>query len=401
MRISTAQMYQSTSASITSKQADLARLQDQLSTGKRIAHLADDPAAAANASSLRSDLAANTQFEQNRQIANQRLSFSENTLGTVVDTLQSVREMLVGAGNGGLSDADRQTFAGQLKESLDTLVGLANTSDGEGGYLFGGFRQDAPPFVATANTVTYVGDDGARTINVSPTRSVVTAYAGADVFSRIPDGNGVFTTAAGAANTGTGTIDAGHVANAAALTGDSYEIRFQAGGSGTTYDIWDATSSTMISSGTAYTAPAAIALPGMSVRIDGNPAAGDKFEVAPSGTQDIFTTLREAINVLAAPTLGNVTKVSNGLRTALTNLDQALTHVSDVRGTAGARMNELDRLGTLGSARDVDIQGTLSKLEDVDYVQAISDFTVGQQGLQAALSTYSKIAKTTLFDYIR
>ena len=233
MRISTAQMYQSTSAAISAKQSDLARIQNQLSTGKRIANLADDPAAAAGAAVLRSDLASNTQFEQNRQFAQQRLSFAESTLGAVGDNLQSARELLVSAGNGGYSDADRKTIAGQLRESLATLVGLANSSDGQGGYLFGGTREDTPPFVDSAAATNYVADDGARLVNVSRTRSLVTSFNGADVFMRVPDGNGVFGTAAAAGNGGTGTIDGGRVTNAAALTGNSYEIRFQTGPGGT------------------------------------------------------------------------------------------------------------------------------------------------------------------------
>jgi flagellar hook-associated protein 3 FlgL len=401
MRISTAQMYQSTSATISNKQADLARIQNQLSSGRRIASLADDPAAAAGAAVLRSDLAASSQFEQNRQIAQQRLSFSENTLGTVGDNLQAARGLLVSAGNGALSDADRQIIAGQLKAGLSTLIGLANSPDGQGGYLFGGFRQDTPPFVETAAAVNYVGDDGAQVINVSPSRSMVSSFAGADVFARIPNGNGVFTSAAAAANSGTGTIDGGRVANAAALTGNSYEIRFQTGGGGTTYDVWDTTSNTSVSAGTPYTAPASIALPGISVNIDGAPANGDKFDVLPSGNQDIFTTIRDAIDLLETPANGNVTRVSNGLRVALTNIDQALGHVSDARGAAGSRLNELDLLGTLGSAREVDLKSTLSSLEDLDYVKAISEFTVAQTGLQAALDSYGRIAKSSLFDYLR
>lgn len=401
MRISTAQMYQSAAATINARQSDLARIQNQLSTGKRIASLADDPAAAAGAAVLRSDLAANGQFEQNRQIAQQSLSFAESTLGTVTGSLQAARELLVTAGNGGLSDADRKTIAGQLREGLATLVGLANSSNGQGGYLFGGTRESAPPFVRNGAAVNYVANDGARLINVSGTRAMATTFNGADVFMRIPNGNGVFAIAAAAANTGTGTVDGGRVTNAAALTGDSYEVRFQTGAGGTTYDVWDTTNNAAVSTGTPYAAPAPIALPGGSVNIDGAPANGDKFDVVPSGNQDIFTTIGDAINLLDTPANGYATQISNGLRVALTNIDQALTHVSDQRATAGARLNELDQLGALASARDADLQSTLSSLQDTDFVKTISEFTVANTGLQAALQSYAQISKFNLFDYLR
>ncbi|MBL0124616.1 MAG: flagellar hook-associated protein FlgL [Betaproteobacteria bacterium] len=401
MRISTSQMYQNAASTITTKQSDLARIQNQLSSGKRIASLADDPAGAASAAVLRSELAANGQFDQNRQIAQQRLSYAENTLGAIGENLQSARELLVSAGNGAYSDSDRKIIAGQLREGLATLIGLANSADGQGSYLFGGFREDTPPFVETAATVSYVADDGTRMINVSRNRSIGTGFNGADIFMRIPNGNGVFVNSANAGNSGTGTIDGGRVTNAASLTGNDYEIRFQSGASGTTYDIWDTTNNAAVSVGTPYTAPASIALPGMSVNINGTPANGDKFAVVPSGNQDIFTTLRNAITLLDIPANGNSTKISNGLSTALTNMDQALAHMSDARGGAGARLNELDQLGNMGAVRDVDLKSTLSSVEDIDYAKTISDLTVAQSGLDAALASYARIMKSSLFDYLR
>lgn len=394
-------MYQNAASTITNKQSDLARIQNQLSSGKRIASLADDPAGAASASVLHSEISANDQFDQNRLIAQQRLSLAENTLGAVGDNLQSVRELLVSAGNGAYSDSDRKIIAGQLRENLATLIGLSNSSDAQGGYLFGGYRQDTPPFVENAATVSYVADDGARMINVSRNRVIATGFSGADVFMRVPNGNGVFTTSATAANTGTGTIDGGRVTNAASLTGNNYEVRFQTGAGGTTYDVWDTTSNTALSVGTPYATPASIALPGMSINIKGAPANGDKFAVAPSGNQDIFTTLRNAINLLDTPANGSTTRISNGLSTALTNMDQTLIHVSDARGAAGARLNELDQLGSMGAVRDVDLKGTLSSVEDIDYAKTISDLTVAQSGLDAALASYARIMKSSLFDYLR
>jgi flagellar hook-associated protein 3 FlgL len=401
MRISTAQMYQTTAATISGKQADLARVQNQLTTGKRLSSLADDPGAAGAAALLKSDLAANGQFEQNRKIAQQDLSFAEGTLGAVNDSLQSMRELLVSAGNTSFPDSDRKALASQLREGLATLIGLANTATGQGGYLFGGYREDTPPFVQNGMSVNYVADDGTRKISVSSTRTMATAFNGADVFMRIPNGNGVFTTLAAAGNTGLGLIDGGRVTNAAALTGNSYEIRFQSGPGGTTYDVVDTTTNTAVSSGMPFASPAAIALPGMSVTISGVPANGDKFVVAPSGNQDVFATISNAITLLETPANGNTTPVSNGLRVALTNVDQAISRVSQQRSAAGSRMNELDKLTTLGSTRDVDMASTLGSLEDIDYVKTISDFSVAQTGLQAALQSYTKIANTTLFDYLR
>ena len=401
MRLSTAQLYASTTASITARQSDLATIQNQLSTGKRIAGLADDPAGAAQASSLRSTLSANGQFEQNRQFATERLSFTESILGAVGENLQTVRETMVAAGNSPLTDTDRKILAGKLRESLGSLVSLGNTAHGEGGFLFGGFRESAPPFASNGLTVSYNADDGNRAVNVTQTRAMPIGVNGASVFMRITNGNGVFAAAADAANSGNALIDAGSTTSPALLTGNNYEIRFQTGGSGMTYDVLDVTAGTTVSSGTPYTAPAAIAMPGLTVRIDGAPANGDRFTVAPSINQSLYAIVGNAITALETPTNGNTGKIGNAVRSALTDLDQAITHVSNNRAVTGARMNELDQLGQVGTARNVDLQSTLASIEDIDYAKAISEFSVRQNGLQAALSTYSRIAGRSLFDYLR
>jgi flagellar hook-associated protein 3 FlgL len=137
------------------------------------------------------------------------------------------------------------------------------------------------------------------------------------------------------------------------------------------------------------------------VKIDGAPANGDKFDVLPSGNQSVFTTLHDAINLLETPVIGNNAKITNGLRVALTNLDQALTNVSNQRGIAGAGLNELDQVQALGASRDLDLKSTLSSLEDIDYVKTVSEFTVTKTGLDAALSSYARIGSLSLFDYLR
>jgi flagellar hook-associated protein 3 FlgL len=61
------------------------------------------------------------------------------------------------AGNATLNTTDRSALASQLQQDLNQLVGLANTSDNEGGYLFGGSVTSSPPFVQNGNNVSYVG----------------------------------------------------------------------------------------------------------------------------------------------------------------------------------------------------------------------------------------------------
>ncbi len=49
------------------------------------------------------------------------------------------------AGNGTLSDADRASLATTIQSSYDQLVGIANSDDGNGQYLFAGFKSGSRP----------------------------------------------------------------------------------------------------------------------------------------------------------------------------------------------------------------------------------------------------------------
>ena len=67
----------------------------------------------------------------------------------------------------------------------------------------------APPAPArrssqNGNSVSYIGNDQVNQVQISPDQSVSAGDSGSTVFMNMPAGNGTFTTAAGASNTGSG-----------------------------------------------------------------------------------------------------------------------------------------------------------------------------------------------------
>jgi flagellin-like hook-associated protein FlgL len=144
----------------------------------------------------------------------------------------------VQAGNGSLNSGDRLTIATELSGRLQELVGLANSTDGAGNYLFAGFQSRTQPFIDVSGVMSYNGDDGQRLAQVSATRQMSSSNSGADVFMRVKNGNGTFVTGAAAGNIGGGIISQGSVINPAALTRNNYTISYagvsaQAAGSNT------------------------------------------------------------------------------------------------------------------------------------------------------------------------
>ena len=132
MRISTNTMYEMGSRQISELQVGLAKTQQQISTNRRILTPADDPVAAAAALGMDQALSINAQFTTNRSNAKSALSEEESVLQSVTSLLQSVKDVIVGAGNGALDDAQRKMYATQLHSNFDELLGLANSRDSSG-----------------------------------------------------------------------------------------------------------------------------------------------------------------------------------------------------------------------------------------------------------------------------
>ena len=302
-----------------------------------------------------------------------------------------------------MSDANRKALASALQGNLRDLLGLANSTDGNGNYLYSGAQGSVQPFVNTAGGVVYQGDDVQRNIQVAPSRQISGSDSGADIFMRIRNGNGTFQAAPAAANTGTGTISQGVVTNSSLYNGDSFQVTFGAGG--TTYSVTDVTSgANVIPAGTAYVSGQAISFNGIQFSITGTPAAGDTFNVTPSTNQSVFDTLNKLITTLSTPLAGASAAVvaANGqaMSDGLSALTQDLNNVLGVRATTGSRLNELTALQSTGTQLGLQYQQTLSTIQDTDYNKAVTDLTQQKLILQAAQQSFAQVSKLSLFNYI-
>jgi flagellar hook-associated protein 3 FlgL len=404
MRISTAQIYDRGVDGIERQQSALSLNQQRIASGRRILTPSDDPVGAAQSVTLTQAKDRMAQYGANIDAAKDALAQNDSVLSQVEDVLQSVRTLAVQGATATLTDSDRKSIAQDVQSRLQELVTLANSRDGDGRYLFAGFATGTQPFALNASgTVTYSGDQGRRTLDVAPGRTMAVAFDGSSVFEQVRGGNGSFTTQPASGNAGTGVISTGSVVDPSQLPGDTYRLQFAVSGGTTTYDVIDVTSGATVSSGNAYTAGSAITVAGMQVSVSGAPGDGDSFTLAPSGAQSLFSTLQGLAAVLAAPASGNAAAgaaLQNGTSQALASLDQALDHVLTLRATAGASLRELDDLANGNADRSTQYDQTLSRLNDLDYNQALSDFAKQQLALQAAQQSFAKVSTLSLFNYL-
>lgn len=449
MRISTNQMYDAGVRSIERNQDLLTTLQNQISSNRRMLTAADDPVAAARALTITQTKAVGSQYAKNQGNASDRLGLIDSQLTSLTESLQSVRDRVVQAGNTVLQDSDRQAIATELAARFEEVLGIANGRDAGGDYLFSGYQSATSPFArsaavppATTSSVSYSGDDGQRLLQVSSSQQMAINVAGSDLFMNIRDGNGRFSTSAaghgaGSPNQGSGVIDAGSVldpqkwqsaVNAFPWQGTSnlgLQIQFSSVAGVSSYQLFDVSSppppsaalpALAVSAVLPFTPGQAIsvltttqppAAPvttdfGAQVVIAGSPAAGDSFTIKPSANKSVFQTMQGLIDLLRSP-LGSSTSTtdfSSQLQGHLGNLDQALANVSRVQSTVGAHLNELDSLSSTSSSVDVQYQQSLSDIQDLDIVQALSDFTRQQVNLEAAQKSFVQVSGLSLFKYL-
>lgn len=207
MRIATSQFYTQNIELMNNQESQLSELYQQVASGNTLLTAADDPLGAAQAVQLSATSATLAQYSSNQSSALSSLQLEDKTLSSVTSVLNSVIPSLTGAINGTLSDSDRSALAAQLQGQRDTLLQLANTTDGTGNYLFAGLQSGNQPFTnSPSGGVTYSGDTGQRTVQISDSVSVSIGDSGNSVFTSVPALGSLAVPASNPNNTGTGTI---------------------------------------------------------------------------------------------------------------------------------------------------------------------------------------------------
>ncbi len=86
---------------------------------------------------------------------------------------------------------------------------------------------------------------------------------------------------------------------------------------------------------------------------------------------------------------------------SIAELDGVIDNVINARADLGARMNRLELVENRLEHQEVIATSTLSKNEDVNYAEAITNLITQQSIHRAALSSGSQIIQPTLLDFLR
>jgi flagellar hook-associated protein 3 FlgL len=158
-------------------------LLQELSSGSSINAPSDNPVGAAQVLQDTFQKSADTQYGSNVANLQGQLQVASSTLSSVATTLTQAISLGTEGANGTMSATDRQSIANQVSGIQSQLMGLANTQY-QGNYLFGGTASTTPPYSAdSSGVVTYNGNNGVNTAEISSGQFTPTNIPGSKLFA--------------------------------------------------------------------------------------------------------------------------------------------------------------------------------------------------------------------------
>ncbi|HOE41138.1 MAG TPA: flagellar hook-associated protein FlgL [Rhodoferax sp.] len=429
-RLGSANTYDNAIRIVTARQAALSELQENLTSGKRVVRASDDPTSAAIAERALTRISRIATDQRALESQRTSIATTESTLGDVTDALQRFRELVVSAGNGVHSAAERRTIAQEMQGLRDQVFALANTKDQNGLPLFNALGSALTPFVGPQATAPDYSFNGLPGQSAASAVTIPFTLDGDNAFMHQPARDQAFNAIV------TNTVD-GLISTDRTLTTDNvvmtnqatvsataaaaqavappnnvpypkYTVAFTAVDTttvpGTTTATYTTTEVPPVSGVIAAvtvsyptnTSITVATLPGLSFNITGTPKVNDTITIDSSAS--VFSVLDDAIRDIGEA--GNNNASAQAVSQALHNIDIGLARVSNVRGQAGELLNRADRISGNQEKRSIQMEENRSRAEDLDMIKGISDFSNQQTGYSAALQTYAQIQKLSLFNFI-
>ncbi|WP_418791023.1 flagellar hook-associated protein FlgL [Phosphitispora sp. TUW77] len=158
------------------------RIQEQLSTGKKINRPSDDPIGVATSLRLYTGLTETEKYKSNVDAATAWLDTTDTALGQAGDVLNRVRELTIAGASDSLSQSARYALAAEISQLREQVEQIGNTAH-DGRYIFSGFRTTEPAFEAGI----YEGDSGSMNYEIGVNITMPINITGDDVFINTVD----------------------------------------------------------------------------------------------------------------------------------------------------------------------------------------------------------------------
>ena len=408
---------------------NIQNLQERVSSGQNILRASDDPVAAVKLSVAKEQRQLLERFERNVQTAQDRLDLGDRTMQETINVLTRITELTTQAGNGSYDAFNREAMLIEIDELSDVILGLANTRDANGQSLFSGFNTAEDAFVKQSDgTISYNGDRGTHTVQISENMTVATSVDGGTAFLRVdtPQGpKGVFDILDEVKNAIKSTTALSPSGSAAARAKVSFELPrksqewvFNISGALGGADI----KTTLVEGGLQQVVDdinlkssstgvvAELDATGSSITLVDR-ASGEitMSNIQIAGQNEAVSNITSYANFTPIDVTGKqtgtvrkLTDIDQLLGTSLSNLRSASDHLSlqqtfmAAQHTSKAQV-QMDAI----QSRKLVINRNISRMGDADLAKLVTDLQAQLTNRDAAQQAFAKIGQQSLFDFIR
>ncbi|MFD1776635.1 flagellar hook-associated protein FlgL [Paenibacillus rhizophilus] len=171
----------------------------QLSTGRKLNKPSDDPVGITYSLRYRSELSANSQYQENVDDATSWLEFNDTVLTQAGDVVQRLRELSVQGANGTNPQEALDSINAEVKQLKEQLIDIAN-SQFKGKYIFNGQQYTEQPYqfptgadgkLDTSSASSVITDDGQLNYTVGESVQLPINITGNEMFGG-QEGDNIF-----------------------------------------------------------------------------------------------------------------------------------------------------------------------------------------------------------------
>ena len=400
--------YSNFTTTLTTQEAQINALQQQISTGLKVQTPDQNPAAYETAA-LGNDQVSQLSNDNTTQAAIQtQLGAANNAYSSVTSLLDNVQSIVLQALSGTTNAQNLNALSLQVQSASKQLLSAGNTIAPNGSYLFGGSRGSLAPFQPdSSGNIAYFGDSGQAQATISQGNTANTLVNG-EAFTSALAGDGISAVSASSSNGGTGQILQQGLVNAATAnafqqSGAPITVAFAVSGNTTTYTATQG--GTTISTGTLGSGGSSqtnLQLAGVNYEITGTPANGDSFSISPARPQSAFALLQQISTALsnASATPAQVAQTNQVLNQSLAGLAQYQQGITTAQAQNGVTLQALATAATSNTAQQTAVQTTVNNATAVNMPAAISALDQTMTAVQAAMKTFGTAQSLSLFKYL-
>jgi flagellar hook-associated protein 3 FlgL len=361
------------------------KYQRQLASGRRLNRPSDDPVAASNALDVRTSKSSATQYRRNVDDSQAYLATVDSTVASSNEILQRARELAIQGSNDTMTPENRKHLLEEAKSLFEQLAAIANTTF-RGEYLFSGTNtQEAPYELRTGRTQFSDTEVNGGSLD-TPLQLVDTTATDANTANGNPDAYDLLP---------------GSVSVSGLTEGRDFSVNYRTG------------TITFHSPGAGAIAQAlggGISISYHWMRRNESDLDGVvNREVEQDNVQKMNTTASEVFGATTETTVwdalvglmrGLHLSDSTVLGNSLNDLDGAMSRNLQAMAANGARVNMFESAGLRQDQRHLDLTSLQSKLEDVDFAEAITQLSLQQAVYEASLKMGAQSIQMSLANFL-